>query len=78
VPNEITLDQLLGKWGETWNIYQTPKGVFVATRKRHFILSPTKIDQGFRDCIIEETGKKMDNQIAKQEEISSALQTNGA
>lgn len=75
---EITLEELQKDYGEKWNIYQTPKGVFVAQRHRHFMLTPSRVDQGFRACLIEPTGRKMKAEIVKQEELSKSLTTNGA
>lgn len=78
MPQEITLEELKEKFGEKWYIYQTPKGVFVAQRHRHFMLTPSRVDQGFRSCLIEPTGRKMLTEITKQEELSKSLTTNGA
>lgn len=37
------------------------------------MLTESRIDQGFRACLIEDTPKKLDNQITKQEELKSKL-----
>lgn len=61
----MDLDQLREKW-PTWGIRQTQGGAWVARRKRYFVLTENRIDQGFRDCLIEESAKKLDNQIDRK------------
>lgn len=74
----MELKELQEKWPD-WRISQTPGGAWVGKRKRHFMLTESRIDQGFRDCLIEDTPKKLDNQITKQEQLKSALsEKNGA
>jgi hypothetical protein len=56
---------------DKWTIYRTPGGAWVARRKRHFILTESRIDLGFRECLIEESATKMRNRIKAQDELAA-------
>lgn len=56
-----------------WTILRTPKGAWVARRKRHIVLTGERIDHGIRDCLIEASEDDLIRQLDAQEAIDADL-----
>lgn len=57
----------------TWEIQQTPGGVFVAKRRRHIVLTQSRIDQGLRDCFIERDENALQTALLEQVRLDQEL-----
>lgn len=56
-----------------WKISVTPGGVWVGRRSRPITLTNSRIDQGFRDCLIESSEDDLERELSKQEQVESDL-----
>jgi hypothetical protein len=56
-----------------WEILQTPKGVWVARRRKHIVLTMGRIDQGLRDTFIEQDEETLVEMLTKQTELDATL-----
>jgi len=70
----MTLKSLQEKY-PTWDISRTPGGVWVARRKRPLVLTDTRIDQGLRDCLIEQSEKDLEQRLNEQAKIDEELES---
>lgn len=68
------LAELQGRFPR-WNISTTPKGVWVARRKRHLVLTNERIDHGYRDCLIEEFEEELEEKLTRQEDLEASNTT---
>lgn len=57
----------------TWKISVTPGGVWVGRRSRPITLTNSRIDQGFRDCLIEDSEGELRKQLLNQKKVEADL-----
>jgi len=64
------LDALTAEFSK-WSIQCTPKGSWVAKRKRYFAETLERIDKGFRFALISKSPEALRNDIIEQENLHS-------
>lgn len=59
-----------------WDIFQTPGGIWVARRRKHIVLTMSRIDQGLRDTFIEQDEETLTERLVVQTELDARLSGN--
>lgn len=60
----------------TWEILQTPGGVWVASRRKYVVLTMSRIDQGLRNTFIEQDEETLVAKLTVQIELEKDLLNN--